>query len=408
MLTWLDRITVPVIPSVKTEVILRNNNGTFEADPHDYYLTTLDFSFVWSPSSFVLSFQSMEGVVPVQIRGSDRFFDSHGETKGIVYEVDAGAAVLVKLRNLQNFNYVLYSLEVIGTDLLITLGKGTDTKNFWSLAYSSFELGFETNFSPVLGTKFEYAVPEDYGMKTLNLDVELDPTSGPSGRDLQVVFSGTPVIVRVIEENGFYVATNIGTKSNGLTIDWKRRGYSTIFTVRKKGGTNYLEYSFVIEQRQDKILTQISWKKGTESNQIPVFSLPPGSLPRIEGLASLTPDGNMVCELDYEIINNNYIYNYVVYNLNFLSEVKGCTTTIPEAVSYLQRFQSVDQTTFIGYAITRLILSQELFGKFDTHYLLQKYYPCFLTRLKESVWKAFLPFFVDPQYGVENYYLLFR
>jgi hypothetical protein len=94
--------------------------------------------------------------------------------------------------------------------------------------------------------------------------------------------------------------------------------------------------------------------------------------------------------------------------LDFLGEVKGCTTTLPSAVSYLQRFQKVDFTSFVGYAITRLILSQVLFGRFDTKYLLQKYYPCFVKKLKESEWRTFLPFFEDPKYGVENYHILFK
>lgn len=148
---------------------------------------------------------------------------------------------------------------------------------------------------------------------------------------------------------------------------------------------------------------------GIQKLSYPIPSM--GTLPRIEGLASLTPDGNMVCELDYKIIYENNIKNYVVYNLDFLPKVRcPCQKrSIPATVDCLIKSgKIVDEELFVGYAVTRLILSQELFGKFDTKYLLQRYYSCFLDKLRESVWKAFLPFFEDPKYEVKNYYLLFK
>jgi hypothetical protein len=188
-------------------------------------------------------------------------------------------------------------------------------------------------------------------------------------------------------------------------ISWEPSGTLSAFKVRKKGSSKYVLYHLTYSGHyldQPENVTFVSWDIYDDSSRVSVFYLPPGSVPRIEGSATLTPDGGMVCELDYEIIYENNIKNYIIYNLDFLGEVKGCASDLPSSVAYLQRFQKADFTSFVGYAITRLILSQVPFGKFDTHYLNQKYYMYFLKKLRKSIWKTFLPFFLDPKYEVKT------
>jgi hypothetical protein len=402
MLKWLSEKSVAIIPSSKTEVVLRDDSGTFEADPLHYQLSTLDFSFLVEGQELTLFFSSLSGLVEIILPLGVGFYSIVGTKGTTVYDFQvSGFTVSVKLRNLKNFDYITYRIEVLSPGFFVKIGKGTSRQNFWRTSYLTSERSFTTDFVPELGDQYQYANPQDYGLTTLDVTVRM------RGDQLSIVFSSGSIDLTLILVNGYYVASNGSTYKDGTEITWRVEGTTTIVTVRKKGEQKSIDYSFIIRQQGIEIFKEIRWKEGT-SNQIPVFSLPSGSLPRIEGNATLTPDGGMVCELDYEIINYNNNKKYIIYNLDFLSEVKGCKGTVPESVSYLQQFQSVDFTSFVGYAITRLILSQQLFGKFDTQYLFQKYYPCFVKKLKESEWKDFVPFFLDPEYGVENYHLLFK
>jgi hypothetical protein len=419
MLKWLKTATVAIIPSEEVIVELKNDSGTFEADPLHYQLSTLNFSFLWTGEELILSSYSVEQkvsyVVGRLVQGNLKYFENHGSNAGIVYEViPSASSCLVRIRNLENFDFISYRISTKAGYLTSVLNKGTSTENFWSKEQSSKPPHGNymiATFTPVPGD-FSYLVPLDYGLHSLKLELEfmLDK------KYLNINFNDNFLwrVQNMILISNHWVFSKeeaFQTPSpTGTIVRFRRDGILNIIETRRKGSSKYLQYLLSIHWVDRKeIQMVITWRTLVkDENQIPVFSLPPGSLPRIEGSASLTPDGNMVCELDYEIINNNYIKNYIIYNLDFLSEVKGCKGTIPEAVSYLQQFQKVDQTSFVGYAITRLILSQVLFGKFDTHYLLQRYYPCFLSRLRSSVWKEFLPFFLDPQYGVENYHLLFK
>jgi hypothetical protein len=143
----------------------------------------------------------------------------------------------------------------------------------------------------------------------------------------------------------------------------------------------------------------------------PSFSVPPPvseDYPLILGTLRLTPSRDQVCDFSYEFVWKNERKNYVQYSFSLPSVLKGKGRTIPEKIASLQEYKEVDYTLLLVYVATRLALSHTLFGRFSVCFLLQEYYPAFLKLLEESEWKSFLPYFVDSQYGVENYYFLFK
>jgi hypothetical protein len=141
------------------------------------------------------------------------------------------------------------------------------------------------------------------------------------------------------------------------------------------------------------------------------YQLPPspsGTLPTLLGTVSLTPDGNELCEVDYQLIETNLERKHKIYSPSFLFYVKGCQKTIPSAVSFLNQYQEVNQDRFVTYAILRTILSSVVFSiTFDFRYLRQRYYSRFLCLLAGSPWKDFLVYFEREEYGVTNYYSVF-
>lgn len=268
--------------------------------------------------------------------------------------------------------------------------------------FESRERDFTATFEPVQGKENVVIVPSDYGLETLDVIVTVVED------DLGISFGG---ILFTTPEGEVQLQFQRGRPPEeysyyGSVFLWKNLSGSlnrVLIKVRRENSNKTLSYLISNKVDARGVTYVVTLQKG-QVGQIPVFSVP-GSLPRIDGFASLTQDGKMICELEYNIIKINNNKNYKLYNLNFLDETKGNKNeTIPEAVKYLSQFQTVDQTTFIGYAITRLILSQELFGKFETKYLLQRYYSRFLSSLQNSIWKDFYPFFVD----YDNYHLLFR
>jgi hypothetical protein len=390
---WDDRSEV-LLGLYSTYVSLWSPLGPIEADPLVVGLSTFDVSYRVVGKPYLFFFFGNEEF-PLELGSSGSFGPVRFEST-----LQDNKAV-VNLVNVQTFGSATYQVEVVDDSLLTAFSTGTSTKNLWYPSYSKSGSGtFGADFSPRQGENNIFANPTMYGLTTFNVSYQ------PRGNGVIIMVFSTPWGDIPFWEMG-------RDQAYDMIVDIVRSSpEETTYTVRLNGQKNYVRYTLFVArpyEGQNYYVTKIDFAVGTDQlNEIPVFSLPSGSLPRIEGNATLTPDGNMVCELDYEIINYNKIEKYIIYNLDFLGEVKGCATTIPEAVSYLQQFQKVDQTSFVGYAITRLILSQVLFGKFNTKYLLQKYYSCFLKKLKESEWKDFLPFFLDPKYGVENYHLLFK
>lgn len=406
---YLKEKTVPVLLNQKVEVILRNDSGTLEVIPSLYSLSTLNFSFWWDDVNLILYFQPLLGMVPIPVWSSVtwRYIETYKVESGIIFKVDAiRGGVSVLLRNLKNFDYISYFIVIEEDQLNITTGKGTSQKNFWKNSFVSSLTNFTTSFSPEESKPFYYVVPSDYGLKTINLGVNLNNLT----KQIVVEFDGTEVTVDLVDNNGNLVARREGFLTNDPMIEWNAEGTRTDFTVQKIGNSHYIVYSVSIVSFGEKHDINVTWRTETgRQNQIPVFSLQKGILPRVEGYASLTYDKNMICELEYKIIKINNIKNYKIYNLNFLDQVRyRKEETIPEVVRYLSQFQKVEQTAFIGYSITRLILSHELFGEWKEKYLRQCYYPRFLSLLSNSDWKDFLPFFTSPEYGVTNYHLLFH
>lgn len=390
---YLKEKTVPVLPNQKVEVILRNDSGTLEVIPSLYSLSTLNFSFWWDDVNLILYFQPLLGMVPIPVWSSVtwRYIETYKVESGIIFKVDAiRGGVSVLLRNLKNFDYISYFIVIEEDQLNITTGKGTSQKNFWKNSFVSSLTNFTTSFSPEESKPFYYVVPSDYGLKTINLGVNLNNLT----KQIVVEFDGTEVTVDLVDNNGNLVARREGFLTNDPMIEWNAEG----------------TYSVSIVSFGEKYEIGVTWRTETGmQNQIPVFSLQKGILPRIDGYASLTKNKNMICELEYKIIKINNVRIYKIYNLNFLDQVRhGKEETIPEVVRYLSQFQKVEQTAFIGYSITRLILSHELFGEWKEKYLRQCYYPRFLSLLSNSDWKDFLPFFTSPEYGVTNYHLLFH
>lgn len=181
-----------------------------------------------------------------------------------------------------------------------------------------------------------------------------------------------------------------------------------ILLIAKVAGTGYMNFYLTLSSDDGNNVTDITVRADRGTSSVSIFTVE--SLPTITGEARLTPDGNQICQLDYSIIKIDEIEKYVKYSPSFLCYLKcGEERTIPEAVACLTKSgRIVDQTLLIGYAVTRTILSSQLFGKFSFSFLLQRYYPSFLSLLSNSEWKDFYPFFTSPEYGVVNYYSLFR
>jgi hypothetical protein len=72
---------------------------------------------------------------------------------------------------------------------------------------------------------------------------------------------------------------------------------------------------------------------------------------------------------------------------------------------------TIDMNVFISYAMLRMILSSVLcppFDKWDVNLLRRRYYTNFLSTLRKSEWKAFLPYFTDQAYLVKDYWRIFK
>lgn len=162
MLKWLQTDTPVIIISERTDVNLRDDSGTFEADPSHYLLSTLNFSFLYDRKGLTVTFHALEGDVPIFIYDNNIFnyVSSHGMKSGIIYEVAIGKVATVKIRNLKNFDFVSYSFSFLDNKLLTVLDKGTSKENFWKTSYSSLENSFVTDFSPVEGQNYKYVVPQ--------------------------------------------------------------------------------------------------------------------------------------------------------------------------------------------------------------------------------------------------------
>jgi hypothetical protein len=280
---------------------------------------------------------------------------------------DQGVAIPVELYALKNPNF---QIDVLSVE--------PSTKDSWKFV-SKFSF-----FPEIEGGVIEF-VKEGFilsppGIKTIYFNQ--DPVY-TNDRRIQILFSP--------------VSTNV-----------YRMTYRVVGSKFKLFYNLYMAVTVVNELPYPLFLTaNLSQDPGDCLKVVP--SPPSGALPTIDAVLTSTEDGKMLCQLDYKIIYKNLIKNYILYNLDFLPFLKGCGGTIEERVEWLNKHYSVDRTLLISYSITRTILSSEIFClPFSFEFLKQEWYERFLEELKVSEWSDFVPFFEQEEYGVSNYWKLYK
>lgn len=130
----------------------------------------------------------------------------------------------------------------------------------------------------------------------------------------------------------------------------------------------------------------------------------------ISGVASTTPDGQELSQVKYTILNPypcqcGVEISYTKYCPDVTSVLKGRGCTYAQKINSLGL--SIDSVT--QYSMVRMILSQLLYGCFDSKYLLQRYYCKFFKDVKR-LYPNYKEFFdgSNPKYPYGCYFKLFH
>jgi hypothetical protein len=143
------------------------------------------------------------------------------------------------------------------------------------------------------------------------------------------------------------------------------------------------------------------------TGELPVPPSPDGtdSIPNITGMIHMTPDGKQVCQVDYTTVIRRdcslITSSYVQYSPDIASVLIGLGCTVASKTG--------GNPIVVVYSVLRMILSSLVMCvDFSPEWLRRRYYKTFLKKLAKSEWKAFLAYFIDPEFGVTEYWLLFK
>jgi hypothetical protein len=98
--------------------------------------------------------------------------------------------------------------------------------------------------------------------------------------------------------------------------------------------------------------------------------------PKVFGVASWSPSGEVVCQVDMTLVRKDERREYVYYSVVIRPVL--CTEQTEELMQY---------------ALLRLFLGIFVFGKYDVCLLRREWFPTFLKRLKSGCYKKYAVFF---------------
>lgn len=131
--------------------------------------------------------------------------------------------------------------------------------------------------------------------------------------------------------------------------------------------------------------------------------------PELFIISQLLIDDSDIGDTLFEVKNNGITQNYEKYCPKIVSVLKGIGLTAYDKLSYIYKTENISILgleflyNMIEYGMVRYLLSKLLYDKFNIKYLLDKYYIKFIKDLKNSEYKNFVNYFIDPHSKVYNY-----